>query len=216
MKQRFEQHIKESQNPLVKRAFQRALRKYPLELWISEILDVVDTKSDARFSEKHHIRLLETIAPYGYNMTEGGDGFVGSSHRMESKAQTSRSLRGVKKTYSNGRSGKKLSESHMKAISQPRDYACITEREFHFIKTNMNTMSFGDMAKQLNTDIGTIRRWSNRGEFKRKKKDSSARRQISKVQYDVIQNNKHLTSKQLSELTGLTSSMVKKWKKMDW
>jgi hypothetical protein len=216
MEMRFEQHIKAAGNTKVKRAFQHALRKYPPELWTSEILDVVNTKSEAKNSEKQHICLHETISPYGYNMTEGGDGFVGSSHRRESKAQTSHSLRGIKKTYSNGRTGKKLSEPHMKAISQPKDYVCITDNEFDFIKMNMKTMSYTDMAKQLNTDVGTIRRWANRDQFERKKRDASSRRQISKQQYDMIHSNKHLTSKQLSVLTELTVSMVKKWKKMEW
>jgi IS30 family transposase len=77
-------------------------------------------------------------------------------------------------------------------------------------------MSYKEMAKQLNTDTGTIRRWARRNSFQRKKKDASARRQISKEQYDTLQSNSHLTSKQLSVLTGLTPSMAKKWRKMEW
>lgn len=216
MEVRFEQHMEAAQDSKVKRAFQNALRKYPPDSWISEVLDVAETKPAAKNAEKQQIRLYETISPYGYNMTEGGDGFVGSYHRTESKAQTSHSLRGIKKTYSNGRTGKKLSDSHMAALCKPRDYVSITEREFDFIKMNMGRMSYTDLAKQLNTDIGTIRRWANRDQFERKKRDSSAERHISKEQYDTIQSNKHLTSKQLATLTGLTPSMAKKWRKMEW
>jgi hypothetical protein len=172
MEERFQEHVDASTNPKCNRAFQNAIRKYGADSWVSEVLDIAESKIEAKEVEKRQIVIHETLSPYGYNMTSGGDGFVGGSHKKESKAQTSRSLRGIKKSYSNGRTGKKLSESHMAALCKPRDYVCVTEREFDFIKTNMDTMSFGDMAKQLNTDIGTIRRWATRDQFGRRKRDT--------------------------------------------
>ena len=99
--ERWKQHIKESKSP--KTAFHRAIAKYGVDCWISEILilDSVNLNDDERNMISSH-RTLTT--QHGYNMTNGGDGgsgygeensFYGKKHSTETKQKISQSKLGV-------------------------------------------------------------------------------------------------------------------------
>jgi len=64
-------------------AVHSAMRRYPLEMFVVETLEEV-TDSDLGARERFWIARLMSMAPTGYNLTPGGDGFTGpvsTSHR---------------------------------------------------------------------------------------------------------------------------------------
>jgi group I intron endonuclease len=76
-------------------ALYNAIRKYGAEkfhivsVWSGHI-----PIPNLKVLEKFFIRSFQTKAPLGYNLTDGGDGFVGGQHRKESREQTSLSCMG--------------------------------------------------------------------------------------------------------------------------
>jgi len=77
--------------------FKNALRKYGAESFSWEILEYCNSIEQCWEKEKHYIKLLETISPLGYNLTEGGNGGI---HCEETKIKISNSL---KNYYSNNK-----------------------------------------------------------------------------------------------------------------
>lgn len=216
---RFIEHIKESlKDSDTNRAFHLAILKYPLEVWHSEILAQTESLEDAKNIEVNLIQEHKThFKDGGYNMTIGGDGFVGGCHSSDSKLQTSLKLR-KSKNYINGRKGKKLSDDHLVRLKQKRPhYKKITEEQFYFIKNNLDKKSYSELATHLRTDIKTIKRWASRNDFKNKVRDSKHLRSLTKSQYDYIQSNKNTMSlKNISQELSLRYDLVKKWSGMDW
>lgn len=215
---RFIEHIKESLKNPNNRAFHLAILKYPLEVWHSEILAQTESLEDAKNIEINLIQEHKThFKNGGYNMTIGGDGFVGGSHSSDSKLQTSLKLR-KSKNYINGRKGQKLSDGHLSQLKQKRPYyKKITKEEFYFIKNNLDKKSYSELASLLHTDIKTIKRWASRNDFKNKVRDSKHLRSLTKSQYDYIQSNKNNKSlKNISQDLSLSYDLVKKWAKSPW
>lgn len=59
--------------------FQRALRKYSINSFIWEVLCICKSKEDCCNKEKEYIKQYNSIAPNGYNLTQGGDGGIQSN-----------------------------------------------------------------------------------------------------------------------------------------
>lgn len=96
-------------------AFHNALNKYGQEVkW--QIVSICDTYEQAKKMEIELIKKFNTRAPFGYNLTDGGDGFKGyklsdenrkilsESHKgyimpQEQKDKIGAANRGVKKSY---------------------------------------------------------------------------------------------------------------------
>lgn len=101
MDRRWKQHIKESKSP--KTAFHRAIVKYGVECWDSEIL--ISNSTNINQDEIEMIRVHRTLTTEsGYNMTPGGDGgsgygennsFYGKTHSLETRLKISKAKRGV-------------------------------------------------------------------------------------------------------------------------
>lgn len=219
IEKRFQQHIKYSiKHKNTNRPFYSALRKYPIEVWITECIGIVETKKEACELEKKFIQEHGThYTAGGYNVTVGGDGFMGASHSTNSKLRASLAQRGIPKNYPNGRKGKELTSDHRAKLSKDRKYSKITEDQFKFIKSNMDKMSFGDLASKLNTDIATIKRWANRDVFKNKKRNAVARRTLSYDQHVFLITNKNsMTLQQIAEKLGVKRSLLKKWAHKQW
>lgn len=85
MEKRWESHVKTSlKNDKLR--FQKAIRKYPLDSWIHEILEEVETREEANIREIHWIAHFQSNDPNaGYNMTLGGEGGQTSSTEELSK-----------------------------------------------------------------------------------------------------------------------------------
>ena len=68
---------------------QKALNKYGLQSFDTSIIDIADTKEALDEKEKYWIRTLNCKAPYGYNLTDGGEGLLNPSQEVRNKiAQT--------------------------------------------------------------------------------------------------------------------------------
>jgi len=59
--------------------FQRAIRKHSINNFIWEVLCICSNKEECCIKEKEYIKQYNSIAPNGYNLTEGGDGGIQSS-----------------------------------------------------------------------------------------------------------------------------------------
>ena len=75
------------------KAINNARAKYGIEAFGFEILKECDDK-ELNFWEKYYIKKLNTKRPYGYNMTDGGDGANGLSWSEESKRKQSERFKG--------------------------------------------------------------------------------------------------------------------------
>lgn len=69
-----------------------AVRKYGEKTFTVRRLQYCRTLQSMNAAEKKWIEALRTKVPLGYNLTDGGDGFVGTRHRASSKKKISASL----------------------------------------------------------------------------------------------------------------------------
>jgi group I intron endonuclease len=70
--------------------FKEAIRKYGLESFDWEVLCKCDSMEECCEKEKQFIKELNTISPYGYNLTEGGNGGIPSN---ETKVKISKTVK---------------------------------------------------------------------------------------------------------------------------
>ena len=92
-------------------AFWSAIKKYGWNNFGHVVLAQGLTHEKACELERYYIKTLNTMAPNGYNLTEGGDS--GFHHTEHSKRLLSEKLRGNK-----SRTGYKNSESHVRKMSE--------------------------------------------------------------------------------------------------
>lgn len=93
LSERIKGHIRKSKNKGDKHyfyVFQSALRKYGSDNFTWEILHSCDQLDEVTKMEINFIKELNTISPYGYNLTEGGNGGIQS---QETKDKISKSLK---------------------------------------------------------------------------------------------------------------------------
>lgn len=67
--------------------FHHALRKYGFDAFKWKVIGRSDDPEELRSMEIAEIWMLETKAPDGYNLTDGGDGWKGGHHSPESNAR---------------------------------------------------------------------------------------------------------------------------------
>ena len=72
----------------------RAIRKYGSENFDARTLVIVGTKDYLDYYERSFIRALNTKAPNGYNLTDGGDGTSGLRPSEETRRKMSESQKG--------------------------------------------------------------------------------------------------------------------------
>lgn len=110
-------HFKQRQNswkcmtqPYAGVVINRARAKYGIDAFDFEILKECEDK-ELNYWEMYYIKELNTKTPYGYNMTDGGEGRCGHSfpHTAETKKKISEALK-----------GKERSEEHKKHISESK------------------------------------------------------------------------------------------------
>ncbi|UPK45895.1 GIY-YIG nuclease family protein [Paenibacillus pabuli] len=108
---RFNDHIKQSRGPS-ERYLCRAIRKYGTDNFFTEVIEQVDTLSEAAQREMFFINELNTFAhkrgSHGYNATLGGEGMNGVvfSEETRNKISESHKLRGSFRGESNPKFGK--------------------------------------------------------------------------------------------------------------
>ena len=99
--------------PYAGNVINNARKKYGIESFGFEILKECEDNELNQW-EMYYIKELNTKVPYGYNMTDGGDGTSGCTVSEETKQKMSEAQKG--KTAWN--KGKKLSEEHKIKISK--------------------------------------------------------------------------------------------------
>lgn len=108
---RFKKH---KQDALVAKrgyALHAAIRKYGIENFEIKVLSRCDTLEQANHREAYYIKLLNVLAPSGYNLRPGGDV---SPHSEESKNKMSKSRMGIK----NHNFGKHFTAEHRGKIAE--------------------------------------------------------------------------------------------------
>lgn len=95
----------------------RARNKYGIDVFGFEILKECDDK-ELDFWEKYYIKELNTKVPYGYNMTDGGDGSNGCSPSNETRKKISESNKGKNKGKTPWMKGKKHTIATRKRITE--------------------------------------------------------------------------------------------------
>jgi group I intron endonuclease len=89
--QRFLQHLKMSKKDN-NSCFHKAINKYGIDGFVIECLQVSDNL--ANLWERHLISRWKTRAPYGYNLTGGGEGVLGFKHSDATKKYLSEIKKG--------------------------------------------------------------------------------------------------------------------------
>lgn len=74
--------------------FMRAIRKYGPEAFTLEQIGEASTWEDLMVMERDAIIHYGTLVPYGYNMTQGGEGLLGLAHTEEAKEAIGAARRG--------------------------------------------------------------------------------------------------------------------------
>jgi len=128
-------YIGKTSRPLDKRVYdhcyrgsgtpiQKAIKKYGIQAFEWSIIDTAICKEILNEKEEYWISYLNSKAPNGYNLTDGGDGqSKGFRHSEESKKKISEAGKGhtvtkeAREKLSNFLTGKKLAEETCKKIS---------------------------------------------------------------------------------------------------
>lgn len=119
VEKRWKRHISDSKDKKRCFYFQNAIIKYGKDNFIIDVLENVDSEETAFELEKKWVKILKTNKKqFGYNLTEGGDGFFSSFFSEERREKIS----SIQK-------GKKLTEEHKKKISQSNIGKKLTEEQ---------------------------------------------------------------------------------------
>lgn len=133
---RWRKHVDWSTNHKSNTIFHKAIRKYGKESFLIEAICECDSKEQLNLAEIAFIHALSSLCPNGYNLTEGGEGYLPSAaarHNMSvshqgyvmpeiQKEKIRKSLLGKKKSREHSRSiskakkNVKFSESHKEAL----------------------------------------------------------------------------------------------------
>lgn len=108
VEERFNEHAKCKKNMLISKAIQ----KYGKENFRYGVIKSCASKAEMDYWEKYFIVALKSKVPYGYNLTDGGEGTSGIERTPEYRAKLSARFSGEK----NPRYGKKNTPEHTAKI----------------------------------------------------------------------------------------------------
>lgn len=130
-KQRWQNHQYRATMDEPKWVINRAMKKHGIEAFEKVIVESFNVDEDAltkdeikqeyerlKKLEQHYIYLFATLAPNGYNITEGGDGTVGYKRPPEDCAKISKRMKEQQKGENNSFFGKKHSDETITIISR--------------------------------------------------------------------------------------------------
>ena len=118
LRNRWVEHMSHARQGKSKSYMSRALRKYPIEDFSIEVLHECESQEELDFVETFYILLLNTKAPNGYNLADGGGGVSGWKNGKGNvpTEETRRRLSEAGKGNTNAL-GKKYSEEFCRKIS---------------------------------------------------------------------------------------------------
>ena len=85
LKVRFNEHVRKKDNMLIG----KAIRKYGKENFYCGVIKTCESKEELDYWEKFFIAALKSKKTYGYNLTDGGEGFIGYHPTPEMRAKQS-------------------------------------------------------------------------------------------------------------------------------
>ena len=94
------------------RLIDNARKKYGVENWNTDILKECDTLDETNYWEAYYIKELNTKAPNGYNLTDGGDGAPACIVSDETRRKLSEAMKGENNPFY----GKHHSEETIKKL----------------------------------------------------------------------------------------------------
>jgi group I intron endonuclease len=77
LRERWVEHMSHARQVKSQSYMSRALRKYPIEAFVVESIHECESQEELDFVETFYISLLNTKAPNGYNLADGGGGVSG-------------------------------------------------------------------------------------------------------------------------------------------
>ena len=92
LKKRFDAHARGKKNPI-----DRDIQEYGREKFRYGVIKSCTSKEELDYWEKHFVAVLKSKFPYGYNMTDGGEGLSGYIVSDETREKRSVKLRGIPK-----------------------------------------------------------------------------------------------------------------------
>lgn len=176
-KQHYSQALKESKN----RKFYNAIRKYGVDVWDREVIDVANDANEAKVKETFYIEKFNTYNQ-GYNATKGGDGNNGIIMSAESNLARSQKLKGIRKSAAtiekfkqrkhSHHSRQKISQSHLgkkkpwvkwtpeQCRARGLARRAITKDQFDAIH-NLRNQGFKikDIANEVALSIDMVKKW---------------------------------------------------------
>lgn len=95
-----------------------AIKKYGENKFFIELIEEVESSERAYELEQYHIKERNTKVPYGYNLTDGGDGIFGWEMTEEYRKECSERVKQLHKEKKVGMYGKKHSDETKKKMSE--------------------------------------------------------------------------------------------------
>jgi group I intron endonuclease len=95
-----------------------AIKKYGEDKFSIELIEEVDTAGRAYELEQYYIKEYNSKVPYGYNITDGGDGIFGWEATEEYRQECSERVKQLHKEKKVGMYGKKHSDETKRKMSE--------------------------------------------------------------------------------------------------
>jgi len=118
MKKRRSVHEALAKRNQPKTAFHRALKKYGFESFSWYIVDEEDDEGILNYLERYAIAFLDSQAPNGYNITQGGDGAAGF---VRSAKDRQRKSEAAKRQWQSKEHRRKMSERAQRWWKNPKN-----------------------------------------------------------------------------------------------
>ena len=158
LKVRFKEHARKKDNTLIS----NAIRKYGKENFYCGVIKTCLSKEELDYREKFFISALHTKKPYGYNLTDGGEGTVGLECTPEHCVKLAASKRGknnpnygkhpsneTRAKRSASLKGRRFSEEHRAKLAAAQTGKCYADES----RVKMSTARRNSPFKNLTTEL---------------------------------------------------------------
>ena len=126
----------------------RAIQKYGKENFRKEVICTADCKEILNLKEEYWISYLNSKAPNGYNLTDGGEGFASGDlhpmHRLEIAKKVSDKLKGRDAYWMKGDLNVAKKPEIRKKISRK-----LKDRDAYWMKGDLNVSKRSDVREKI-------------------------------------------------------------------
>jgi len=171
LSKRIAQHIYENKTPI-----QKAINKYGIESFTISIIDYANSHEILNEKEIYWIKTLNSLVPFGYNLTEGGKGHAHIQTKIVSEE--------TRKKLSKANMGKKRTEEQNKRSSEAHKGKVIPEE----IRKKLSEAGKGHIvSKETKKKISE----ANVG----KKRSEKTKNVMSELKIGKKQNSEHIAAR---------------------